>query len=355
MVGFSSKIKTVLEMGTYEMRLMTLELANSGEIRLEKCLSMDTPRDFIVSTYIETPIIDPEPIKKVATSLIKEAKLLYENVALLLPDHSSLLDVLIAPPRYSLEETEEAIKENIELLMPIPFDNWLLTHQTIGSLKDEEIILSIATIRKNLLEVGGIIQSSGLNPTIIDLNILNVINLIEHYLTNNENKGKSICIVHLGHESTSICLLKDGVLRSLQNRPIGACDFTKQLSKHFHVSEPDADLFKRNEIFFLPEVCPEQEVQYNYTVIKHIFAVLCREIFTVIESYMSKFREFNIHEVIISGGGANFENIKVLLESNFNIRVKQISELYKLYVAGQQVNSAERNALAAACGYFLRN
>lgn len=354
MARFGTKVNTVLEMGTYEMRLLQLESASEGEIRLKKCLSTDCPKDFVVSTFIEYPIMDAEPVRKAAASLIKETKLSYENIMLLMPDHSSLINVMVTPPRYSLKEMEETVKEDLEPIMPLPFENWFLTHQSIGTWEEDEIVLAIATIKNNLLEAGGIIQKAGLNPTTIELNFFNVANLIEHYLVNNENKGKNICLIHLGNESTSVGVFRDGLLRSLQNRPVGAYDFTKQLSKHFHVTEVDADQFKRNENFFLPEPSPEQDVQYNFTVIKNVFALLCREIFGAIESYLTKFREFTIHEIIISGGGANFENIHVHLGTNLNTRVRCISELYQLYVAGRPVNDAERNSLAAACGCFLR-
>lgn len=354
MARFGGKIKTVLEMGTHELRLLMLESAGPGDIRLKKCLSTDTPKDFVVSTFIEFPIMDSEPVRKAAASLIKETKLPYENTILLLPDHASLINVMVTPPRYSRKEMEEAVREDLEPVMPLPFDSWFMTQQTIGAWEEDEIVLAIATIKNNLLETGGIIQRAGLNPVIIDINVLNVANLIEYYLTNSDNKGKNICLIHLGHESTSVAMFKDGMLRALQNRPVGACDFTKQISKHFHVSEQDADQFKRNEICFLPEPSPEQDIQYNFTVIKNVFTVLCREIFGAIESYLTKFREFSIHEVIISGGGANYENINVALGTNLNTRVKCVSELYQLSVNGSSVDASEKNALAAPCGCFLR-
>ena len=349
-----SKIKTVLEMGTYEMRLMTLQKAGSGEIRLEKCLSTDTPKDFVASTFIEFPIMDPEPIQTAAASLIKEAKLPYENCMVLLPDHAALIDLIVTPPRYSRKETEEVVREDFEPIMPLPIENWHLISETIGTWEEDEIILGLAVIKNNLLEAGGLIQQSGLNPTTMDINFLNVANLAEEYLSSHENKGKNICLVHLGHESTSIGVFYDGQLRALQNRPIGAYDFTKQISKHFHVPESEADQFKRNEIFFLPEPSPEQDGLYNFTVIKNTFASLTREIFGAIEGYLTKFREFSIHEIIISGGGANFENISVALSTNLNTKVKCISEIYELKVNGNPVDATEKNALAAACGCFLR-
>ncbi len=350
----SANFNAVLELGTYELRLLTLESARPGEVRLKKCLSTTTPKDFVASTYIECPIIDPLPLQKALQSLVRESKLPYDNTLLVMPDHSALLNLMVTPPRYSRKEMDEAIKEDFVPIMPMPYENWHVVQQSIGSWEEDEVVLAIALIKNNLLEAGGIVQNAGLNPIIVDLNILNVANLIEHHLTSNENKGKNICLVHLGHESTSIGLFKDGQMRALQNRPIGACDFTKQISKHFHVPELDADQFKRNEICFLPEPSPEQDVQYNFTVIKNVFAQLCREVFGAIEAYLTKFREFTIHEVIVSGGGANYENIHVALSANLNTRVRRICELYQLYVNGSPVDDTEKNSLAAACGCYLR-
>ncbi len=350
----SANIKTVLELGTYELRLLTLESARPGEIRLKKCLSTTTPKDFVASTYIECPIIDPQPLQKSLSSLIKESKLPYENTMLLMPDHAALLNLMVTPPRYSRKEMDEAIKEDFVPIMPMPYENWHVVQQSIGSWEEDEIVLAIALIKNNLLEAGGIVQNAGLNPIVVDLNVLNVANLVEHHLTSSENKGNNICLIHLGHESTSIGVFKDGQLRTLQNRPIGAYDFTKQISKHFHVSELDADQFKRNEICFLPEPSAEQDIQYNFTVIKNVFAQLCREVFTAIESYLTKFREFTIHEVIVSGGGANYDNIHVALSTNLNTKVRRVCELYQLQVNGSPVDDAEKNSLAAACGCYLR-
>ena len=347
-------LQTVLELGTYELRLLMLERASAGEIRLKKCLSTETPKDFVASTYIEFPVMDPVPIKKAVSSLIKEAKLPYENCLVVLPDHSALIDLMVTPPRYSKKEMDDVIKESFEPIMPMPIESWHITHQTIGGWEEDEIVLAMAIIKNNLLEVGGLVQASGLNPNMVDINFLNIANLAEDYLTRAENKGKNICLVHLGNESTSIGVFFDGQLRALQNRPIGGYDFTKQISKHFHVPESEADQFKRNEIFFLPEPSPEQDGLYNFTVIKSTFASLTREIFGALEAYLTKFREFSIHEIIISGGGANFENIAVALSSHLNTRVKCISEIYELYVNGSQVAASEKNSLAAACGCFLR-
>ncbi|NLI78831.1 MAG: pilus assembly protein PilM [Candidatus Riflebacteria bacterium] len=349
-----SGFNLLLDLGTFEMRLLRLESAAPGEIRLSKCLAVESPREFVASTFIEFPIMDPVPVSKAFRSLITEGKVDYENALVLLPDHGALTNLMVSPPRYSKKETEEAIREDFGPIMPLPIENWYIEHTVVGPWEEEEIIVAVAVLKNNVIELGGLLQKAGVNPQAMDTNFFNVANLVEGYLVSEECKGKNVVLVHLGNETTSIGVFRDGQIRTFLNRPIGGYDFTKQISKHFHVPESEADQFKRNEIFFLPESSPEQEGLYNFTVIKNVFSVLTREIFSAIESYLTRFREFSIHEIIVSGGGANFQNIGVILGANFNTKVRPVADLYRLFVSGSEVEAHERNALAPACGAFLR-
>ena len=344
----------VLDLGTHNLRLIQVKSADPGNIVLQKFVSNDAPRELVVSTFIENPIMDATPVENALKSLVKTAKLGYENVLVLIPDHGSLINCLVAPPRYSRKEQEEAIREDIAPVMPLPIENWTIVHETVGRWEEDEITIALATIKSNLLEIGGLVQRCGLNPQAVDINFFNVSNLIEHYLTDSANKDKSIALVHLGNETTTMGVFKNGAIRTVLNRPIGAYDFTKQISKHFHVPETEAEQFKRNEVFFLPESSPEQEGLYNFTVVKSVFSALAREIFTGMESYLTKFREFTVQEVILSGGGGNFQNIQVLLAANLNCVVRPVGELFQVTTDNGPLDLAERNALAPACGALFR-
>ncbi len=349
-----STCNLVLDLGTHRMRLLRLDSASAGMVRLKHVTAVDSPREFVASAYIEYPIMDASPIEAAIKRLTTSSKTSYENTMVLLPDHSSLLNLMIAPPRYSKKELEESVREDLSPIMPLPIEHWYIVHQNLGAWEEDEITLAVATIKNNLLEAGGIVQRAGLNPQVIDINVLNVANLIDPYLVASENRGKNISLVHLGNETTSIAVFRDGQLRTLVNRPIGAYDFTKQISKHFHVPDSEAEQFKRNEVFFLPEFSPEQENLYNYTVIKNVFSVLTREIFSAMETFLTKYREFTIQEVILSGGGANYQNLPVMLAANLNTSVRYVADLYALQIAGKAADTSERNELAAACGAFLR-
>ncbi len=353
----SSGKQLVLDVGTANIRLVRAARVAPGDIDLSLYLTAPTPKDLVVSTFVEYPLVDAEPVQRVFTDIIKQAKVPYESIVLLLPDHASLITTLLAPPRYSKKEQIDAIYEDLGPVMQLPPESWIVSHMPVGVHEEDEITLAIATLRANLLELGGLVQTAGLNPYTIDINYFNMANCIEHWLTNSENKGKNIALVLLGNETTSIGLFKDGGLRSFMNRPIGGYDFTKQISKHHHTSIPDAEQFKRSadEIFFLPEFGPEQDKVYNFNVIRAQFTELVREIFAAIENYLTRFREFTIHEVIIGGGGANFPNIAVPLAQNLNAPVRLIGDCFQLTINGSPADTATKNELAVACGAYLRS
>ncbi len=344
----------VLDLGTYEMRLLRLESAVPGEIRLKKCFSVESPREFVVSTYIENPIIDATPVERAVKSLVAKAQASYENVMVLVPDHFSLVNLVVAPPKYSQKESLEALREDFAPIMPLPIENWFIVHKPIGLWEEDEITVGLAAVKNNLLETGGIVQKAGLNPQVFDINFFNVANLLETHLVSQENRGKNIAIVHLGNETTSVGVFRDGQIRTFLNRPVGGFDFTKQIAKHFHVPDSEGEQFKKKEVFFLPEYSPEQENVYNFTVVRNVFSTLSREIFSTIENYLTRFREFTVHEIILSGGGANFQNIAITLAANLNTTVTYASDYFKVFIEGKVLDATDANCLAPACGAFLR-
>jgi type IV pilus assembly protein PilM len=354
MAGRRLQYNFVLDMGTYGLRLLQAESAVPGEIHLKRLIQTEAPKEFVVSTFIENPIMDPEMVQRRLRELAGGIKERNSEVMVLLPDHAAIINLMLAPPKFSTREVEAAVREDLAPIMPLPIDQWHLIHQTIGTWEEDEITVAMAIIKANLLEAGALIQEAGFSPQVMDLNFFNVANLIEFYLNSDDNKGRNLAVVHLGNETTSIGVFRDGQIRSFLNRPVGGYDFTKKISKHFHVPEAEADQFKRNEVFFLPEYTPEQDGLYNFTVIRETFSVMTREIFSALESYLARFRETSIHEIIISGGGANFQNIQATLAANMNSPVRPVAGLYHATENGQPLSDEARNTLAPACGAFFR-
>jgi actin-like ATPase involved in cell morphogenesis len=63
-----------------------------------------------------------------------------------------------------------------------------------------------------------------------------------------------------------------------------------------------------------------------------------------------------VDEVILTGGGANFSNIDVVLGGHLNTQVKQGADVVSIVdEAGNELSAAEKNILTPAIGAFSRH
>ena len=347
-----NKNSLILDIGTYEMRLLQLNSAGEDGISLEKCFAVATPGEFLATSYFEEPILDERKVADSVKSLMKSAKISSRDVLMLLPDTSCLMETLYLEGVYSSSEIDAKIRKSFEPALQIPYERWYCSKVLTGSFNNFEIYAVMLVLRKNITEIGGIVQKTGLNPICADVAILNVANLLKGRLS--QSNEKNTALIHLGNESSSVAIFKGSTLRFLSNRPVGACDFTLAVKAHFKLSFSEAEDFKRKEVFFLPEYTEEQELNNNFKIVKDVAITLCEELFATFESYFNTFRENTIDEIILSGGGANFENLDALLRTNLNAETFQIGELYKLYAYGKELSQADKNVLAAASGACLR-
>ena len=169
-----ARIKTVLEFGTYETKLLVYGSSQSQKICLKDYSVTKSPSEYVVSTNFELSVIDEASIKKCIMSLKKDIGISSENIILLLPDHFVLTDILKVPSKISAEDKEKAVKDYMFSKMKLPYDKWFVTHNSIGTVDEQDNILIMAVLKSNLLEIGGIIQKTGLNPIVIDTSFLNI-------------------------------------------------------------------------------------------------------------------------------------------------------------------------------------
>ena len=179
------------------------------------------------------------------------------------------------------EEKHELAKQEIGSLLPPDTDasQWCIEKRNIGDLHANSLVLLAAIQRANVLSVGSEVQNRGPNPVCIDMGILNAINVFHDYLISSENLEKNIGILNFGHTASSLAIYKQGKLTTVHTRTIGSDasmlvggkNFTDKIKEHFKLSEDEAEDYKKNEVFFLPEFVPEQDKIANYQVIKPVF------------------------------------------------------------------------------------
>jgi Tfp pilus assembly PilM family ATPase len=172
-------------------------------------------------------------------------------------------------------------------------------------------------------------------------------------------------VLNLGHVASSMAIFRDGNLAAARARrtdgdadgPLlaGGNAFTQHIMSHRSLNSTDAERYKREQLFFLPDFTPEQEGISNYQMIKPAFRELVQGIFDVIEGYLVKFQEPRVDEIILTGGGANFQNLDVALAGQLKTRVIKGSSLISMVnPAGQELPEDLKNVLTPAVGGFCR-
>lgn len=361
-----NKYQTVLDLGSRYLKTVRAKQLDKLKYQVSSYNMVEAPSEQVFSTVPAETVEIPQNFGRSLNQLIQDSGCAKENVLLLLPDYGFLVNMAAIPSKAVEEEKHELAKQEIGTLLPpdTSADLWCIEKRNIGDLHANSLVLLAAVLRANVLAIGTEVQNRGPNPIVVDMGILNAVNVFHDYLVSSENLEKNIGILNFGHRASSLAIFKQGKLTTVHTRSIGndgamlvgGRAFTDKIREHFKLGEDEAEDYKKNEVFFLPEFVPEQDKIANYQVIKPVFGELVRGVFTITEHYVARFREFKVDEVIITGGGANFSNIDIVLGGHLNTQVKQGADIVSIVDSEMNELSAdEKNILTPAIGAFCRN
>lgn len=358
----------VVDLGSRHLKAVQAKQIGKLKYEVSAYKMVDAQEEVLFKPDVSEDIEVPPSFSRAFAELVKEGALRKQNILLMFPDFAFLMNMVTVPSKASDDERAELVREEVVTLLP-PDANpleWTVQEFELGALHSNYLVYLAALRERNMLDVGTECQNLGPNPIVIDMAILNAINVFHDYLIAPENMEKNIALLNFGHQASSMAIYKQGKLTTLhtkvigtgkdQNLLVGGKAFTRKIMEHFKLSEDEAEEYKKNEVFFLPEFVPEQDKIANYQVIKPIFGELVKGLFTITEHYVARFREFKVDEVILTGGGANFSNIDVVLGGHLNTLVRQGADMVSIVDgAGNELSAAEKNILTPAIGGFCRD
>lgn len=361
------RFQSVLDIGSRYLKAVKARQVGKLKYQVTSYKLVDAPSDRVFKPDVNEALEIPATFGRCLSQLVKESGNDKDNVLLLFPDYGFLVNMATLPSKATDEEKHEQAKQEIVGLLPSDANvsTWAIEKRAIGDLHANTLVLLAAIKRANVLQIGTEIQNRGPNPITVDMGLLNAVNVFHDYLVQAENLERNIGILNFGHEASSLVVFKQGKVTTIHTRMIGTGAesslivggraFTKRIMEHFKLGEEEAEEYKKNEVFFLPEFVPEQDKIANYQVIKPIFGELVKGLFTITEHYVARFREFKVDEIILTGGGANFSNIDVVLGGHLNTVVRQGADLVSIVdAAGNELSATEKNILTPAIGAFCR-
>ncbi|MEZ7893432.1 MAG: pilus assembly protein PilM [Candidatus Wallbacteria bacterium] len=314
----------------------------NGEIKISGLNTVPSDSAMSRISYFENVSAEIEAFKTKIEILTANFSAEADNLIVSLPDNFSFINLISLDKVPSEEAFNEVIKSCLEPDLPHSYNLWQVASQVIDKTAKSCNVITLSTLKKNYDTIVKVMNSVIAEPDYISASAFLAHEAVYPYLE--KNAEKNIAVIGLGNVTTMVSIFKGQNLRFMQNVYIGGYNFTLDIANSHHIATLEAESLKRNELFFLPEYAPQQEKIQNFTLIKASFMELMRGIFCFFESYLNKYFEPKIDEIIIYGGGANFKNIDVMMNGLLNMPVRKSSSIVKAdFVNGQPLDEDSVN------------
>ena len=295
-------------------------------------------------------LVDLEALADVIRKMLASANLKTTNVAFSLPE-SQVYTKVIEMPLLSDQELSAALKFEMEQYVPLPLDqvrtDWVILGKTEFSGKKTMDVMIIAAPLNIIDKYEKLSEMLKLTPEAIESEIISV----HRALLPLVNNTSSHMILHIGATTSSICIVKQGIIKTIISLPLGGTAITRAISVDLGIDQAHAESYKR--AYGLNQDAFEGKIGKALTPMLESIAV-------DVKKSMLSFREKNANEtisqVVLSGGSSLLPGIDVFFTNNLSTQVV-LGNCFAAYSMGNvpQELAIQPASFNVVMGLALRN
>jgi type IV pilus assembly protein PilM len=231
-------------------------------------------------------------------------------------------------------KVKAAILAEIEDAVPFQMEDMVFDHQILSSTAQQTFALAVMTRKKFLASFLDLLKRININPKLVDVDSLAFYNLSTQL-----GYGVNDCIamVDIGHEKTSVCIIKDGVLRMFRSINLGGRYITEFLARDLEKPFHEAQRIKHDcsRILCEGESFEGSDPKDAYAIER--MGLACQAISKELGRTFYAFKSWEktpIHTVYISGGTSVIKGMDRFLEEQLRLEVKR----YDLQHSGLKIS-----------------
>ena len=308
----------------------------------------------------EGAIKDPEAVTEIIRQLKKNTGIKEKKVAISIGGYSIIVKKINVQTM-----TEEKLLETIhfEAEQYIPFDvnDVNLDFQILGENENNPKQMSVLLVaaKKDLIDdYINLVSSAKLIPSIIDVDAFALQNIYEtNYFSpesanNNGDETGIVSLIDIGASKTSLNILKGASSLFMRDISMGCGQISQMIASQVDCSFEEADEIKKSGG---SDQFSEEQVS---EIISSFSTEWATEVRRAFDFFYSSFGENQIHKIILSGGGANLESLRMILSAESGVRVETINPFGNLNIDNKKFDASflEKVApqAAIAMGLALR-
>ena len=311
-----------LDIGTTSIKAALLRKEGEGII-LDSITVAPAPPKGILSESL----VDHQAIANEIKQMLQSAQIKIPDVVLSLPEHQ-VYTKIIEMPQLSEQELSAALKFEMEQYIPLPLDqvrtDWQEMEKREVAGKQVMDVMIVAAPIVVLAKYEKVLALASLNPQAIESEIISVHRALFPILNTQTNN----IIVHIGSATTSIAIVKNGLISMAFSIGVGGLAITRAISVDLGIDLTQAENFKK--VYGLSNDAFEGKIGKALTpILESITGDLRKSILL----FKEKNGGAEINQVVLSGGTALLPGIDVYFTNTLSTQVA-VSNVWKIHGIG---------------------
>ncbi len=287
----------------------------------------------------EGVIKDPIAVASSIRDLFKSNNFREQNVAISIGGFSVIVKK-INIQKMEEDELEQKIKFEAEQYIPFDIKDVNLDFQIIGESEqnpNQMSVLLVAAKKEMVNEYQNLVEMSGLNTYVMDVDAFALQNVFEFSYT---PEAENVTLIDIGASKTSLNILKDNSSVLMRDVSLGCGQINEQIVSIIDCSLEEAEDIKLNK------ETDKISLEDLKGIVTSVVTDWCTEIKRALDFFYSTYPEDQITKIILSGGGANIEEFKQQLAAETSTEVETINPFEKLTVIRDKLDSSYLKKIA---------
>ena len=230
-----SKLSAGLDIGSGFVKLVVMDHSKA-----EPEIVHVSTSPMVADAIVEGEIMDPVLVADTVRALVASAGLKTSDVVAAVGGHDVIIKK-IQMDRMSETDAREVIRWEAQQHVPFDMENVQLDFQILDAVSDgpQMSVLLVAAKRELIESRISLLQEAGLNARVIDVDAFALHNAFERSYP--AAQTGLVALVNIGHETTNVNLLEDGVPLLVRDVPFGSRRLREALQRERGLSADKAE------------------------------------------------------------------------------------------------------------------
>jgi type IV pilus assembly protein PilM len=268
-----------------------------------------------------------------------------KKVVCSLPGRSVVIRQVTLPSGLSDKELKVAAIGEVERFLPFPLDEMEFDYEVLGEVQQGDVkqssVLFVAAHREAVQRRVEAAHFAGLDSVEVDVDPFVILrSMVESGLFEDQDTfTQTFLLIEMGASSTSVSIVKNGVLRFTRIFAVGGDMLTHAVESGLAMNYLDAEKLKKTKaVAFVDEElgAVDSESRELHEMIRPHLEALSLEVRRSLAYYTSKYRGEGVTKILLTGGGSLLKGISRFFEEDLGIPVAYGNPMSNIYYIGNR-------------------